>query len=35
MKSIKRVFAFLGSGICMLQVGGCPITDLFGGLLGG
>lgn len=35
MKSMKRVLAFLGSGFFMLQVGGCPITDMLGGVLGG
>jgi hypothetical protein len=35
MKSIKRVLAFLATGMCMLQVGGCPLTDILGGVLGG
>ena len=34
MKSLKRVLALLGGGLCVLA-GGCPITDMFGGLLGG
>lgn len=34
MKSMKRVLAFLGSGLCLLA-GGCPISDILGGVLGG
>jgi len=34
MKSIKRVLAFLGAGMCLLA-GGCPLTDIFSGVLGG
>lgn len=34
MKSIKRVLAFLGCGMCLLAAG-CPLTDVFSGVLGG
>lgn len=35
MKLKRRLIALLGAGMFALQVGGCPLTDLFGGLLGG
>lgn len=34
MKAMKRVLAFFGGSLCLLAAG-CPITDMFSGVLGG
>lgn len=34
MKSIKRVLAALTCSMCMLQVGGCSLTDILGSITG-
>lgn len=35
LKLIQRMVAGIGTGMFMLQLGGCSITDLFGGIMGG
>ncbi len=35
MKIKRKLIALLSAGMFALQVGGCPLTDLFGGILGG
>lgn len=34
MKSVQRALAFLTCGMCMLQMGGCSLTDILSGFTG-
>jgi hypothetical protein len=35
-KTMRKLWALVGAaGLCVLQVGGCPLTDVLGGVLGG
>jgi len=31
MKRMRRLWALMRAGLCALQVGGCPLTDVLGG----
>lgn len=35
MKTAHKLMAFLTAGVLALQVGGCAVTDILGGVLGG